>query len=88
MEGETIDLVYKTFTDMMHHESHKIDRIDEMMKTINPNSIYNFTVLQIMGLILLKPEPFRRIFNDFEEKRRKMGSVSASLKTVKVNTRY
>jgi hypothetical protein len=85
MEGETIDLVYKTFTNMMHQEQQKNDKVDEMVKSINPIQLQNFTALQLMGLLLLRPDAIKSIFAMFEEKRRRLTHLNGSLKLVKIS---
>jgi hypothetical protein len=88
MEGETIDLVYKTFTNMMHNEQQKNDKVEEMIKSINPIQLQNFTALQLMGLVLLKPESIKSIFATFEDKRRRLTHLNGSLKVIKISPSY
>lgn len=84
-DGEVIDVIYSTFKKMLSHEEKKADKIKEMVSSVQYEQLVSFTPMQVMGLILLKPEVLRDIIFEFDEKKKRLVSLSASLKHVKVS---
>ena len=84
MEGEIVDVMHKTFKTMLDNDEKKDDKIKEMVRGVKREQMQQFTALQIMGLILLKPEVVREIIQEFEEKRRRLSSINIKAKGIKI----
>lgn len=85
MDGEALDNVYTTFKTMIEVEEQKNDKTLDMLKNLKPEQIERFTPHQIMGIILLRPEAIKSIFNEFEQKRRRLNNLQDNLKAVKIS---
>ena len=83
-EGEVIDVVYSTFKRMLQQEEKKNDKVKEMVSSVQYDQLLTFTPMQVMGLVLLKPEVLRDIIFEFDDKKKRLRSVYLSLKNIKI----
>lgn len=83
-DGEAIDVIYSTFKKMLDREEKKTDKVKEMVSSVQHDQLLTFTPMQIMGLVLLKPEVLRDIIFEFDEKKKRLIGLSMSLKNVKI----
>ena len=84
-DGEVIDVIYSTFKKMLSQEEKKSDKVKDMVSSVQYEQLMAFTPLQVMGLILLKPEVLRDVIVEFDEKKKRLMTISISLKNVKIS---
>jgi len=70
---------------MLDREDKKADKVKEMVSSVQYDQLLTFTPMQIMGLVLLKPEVLRDVIFEFDEKKKRLMGLSLSLKNVKVS---
>lgn len=83
-DGEAIDVIYSTFKKMLDREEKKMDKVKEMVSSVQHDQLLTFTPMQIMGLVLLKPEVLKDIIFEFDEKKKRLIGLSLSLKNVRI----
>jgi len=84
-DGEVIDVIYSTFKKMLSQEEKKSDKVKDMVSSVQYEQLMAFTPMQVMGLILLKPEVLRDVIVEFDEKKKRLMTISISLKNVKIS---
>jgi len=84
-DGEVIDVIYSTFKKMLSQEEKKSDKVKDMVSSVQYDQLMAFTPMQVMGLILLKPEVLRDVIVEFDEKKKRLMTISISLKSVKIS---
>ena len=84
-DGEVIDVIYSTFKKMLSQEEKKSDKVKDMVSSVQYDQLMAFTPMQVMGLILLKPEVLRDVIVEFDEKKKRLMTISISLKNVKIS---
>jgi hypothetical protein len=83
-EYEIIDSMYKAFKGMIDKTT-ETDKIKLLLQSVKKEHFDGFTSMQLMGLILLRPELVNEIIREFDEKGKKMMQLSLQLKKTKVS---
>lgn len=83
-EYEIIDSMYKAFKGMMD-KNNETDKIKVLLQSVKKDHFDSFTAMQLMGLILLRPELVNEVLREFEDKGKSMVQLSVQLKKTKVS---
>jgi len=87
-EGEAVDVMYRVIKQLQGEKEKKPDKREELLKGIRVEHLSTFNALQLMGLVLLKPEIIRDILTEFDIKNRKLGFLMAEVKSIKTTPNF